>query len=77
MSNYPGHSDQALVIKADDRLRHMYLVGATGVGKSNFLASMAIQDATNGYGLALIDPKGDLVETIGRHAAHARQERGN
>lgn len=64
MSNYPGHSGQTLALTADDRLRHMYLVGPTGVGKSNLLASMAIQDATNGRGLALIDPKGDLVEAI-------------
>jgi type IV secretory pathway TraG/TraD family ATPase VirD4 len=34
------------------------------VGKSNLLASMALGDAANGHGLALIDPKGDLVETV-------------
>src|SRR5712692_9981184 len=38
--------------------------GPTGVGKSNLLAHMAIEDAARGAGLALIDPKGDLVETV-------------
>jgi type IV secretory pathway TraG/TraD family ATPase VirD4 len=53
-----------LVLKPMDRLRHVYLVGPTGVGKSNLLAGMAVSDATAGYGLCLIDPKGDLVETV-------------
>jgi hypothetical protein len=64
LSNYPGRTGQALVLAPEDRLRHVYLVGPTGVGKSNLLAAMALGDAANGYGLALIDPKGDLVETI-------------
>jgi Type IV secretion-system coupling protein DNA-binding domain len=64
LSNYSGHVGQPLVIAPADRLHHLYVVGPTGVGKSNLLASMAIQDATTGHGLALIDPKGDLVETV-------------
>lgn len=63
-SNYPGRVGQPLILAPGDRLRHVYVVGPTGVGKSNLLARMAIADATAGYGLALVDPKGDLVETI-------------
>lgn len=63
ISNYPG-AERPLVLKPRDRLHHVYAVGPTGVGKSSLLAQMAIQDATSGYGLCLIDPKGDLVETI-------------
>ena len=63
-SNYPGRAGRPLVSKPNDRLHHVYLVGPTGVGKSNLLARMAIQDATRGSGLCLIDPKGDLVETV-------------
>jgi hypothetical protein len=64
VSNYPGRTGQPLVIRPEDRLRHMYVVGPTGVGKSNLLAHMAIQDATAGHGLVVVDPKSDLVETI-------------
>lgn len=64
VSNYPGRAARRLVLKPRDRLHHVYAVGPTGVGKSTLLAQMAIQDATAGYGLCLLDPKGDLVETI-------------
>jgi hypothetical protein len=64
VSNYPGRVGQPLVLKPDDRLRHLYVVGPTGSGKSNLLAAMAVSDATAGYGLCLIDPKSDLVETV-------------
>lgn len=63
-SNYPGRAGRLLMLKPSDRLNHVYVVGPTGVGKSNLLAHMAIQDATRGSGLCLIDPKGDLVETV-------------
>src|SRR3989338_390299 len=48
-------------IKSDDRRRHMYVVGSTGMGKSEFLKTMAIQDIEAGHGLAFIDPHGDPV----------------
>lgn len=64
VSNYPGRVGQPLVLRPRDRLHHVYVVGPTGVGKSNMLARMAIADAAAGHGLALVDPKGDLVETV-------------
>ena len=64
MSNYPGREGRQLVLKPGDRLQHLYAVGPTGVGKSSLLAQMALQDAAAGYGLCLLDPKGDLVETV-------------
>lgn len=51
-------------IKIDDRRRHVYAIGKTGMGKSTFLESMVIQDIYNNRGLALVDPHGDLVEKI-------------
>ncbi|MBI4598617.1 type IV secretory system conjugative DNA transfer family protein [Candidatus Uhrbacteria bacterium] len=51
-------------IKQADRQRHMYLIGKSGSGKSQFLAGMAIQDIQNGEGVCVIDPHGDLVEQI-------------
>lgn len=47
-----------------DRLRHMWCIGKTGSGKSTLLANLIVQDLIHGQGLMLLDPHGDLVETI-------------
>ncbi|MCK5459907.1 type IV secretion system DNA-binding domain-containing protein [Candidatus Parcubacteria bacterium] len=51
-------------IKTDDRRRHMYLIGKTGMGKTTMLENMVYQDIIAGHGVALVDPHGDLVEKI-------------
>lgn len=51
-------------IKAKDRLRHMYVIGKTGMGKSTLLENMAIQDIQNGEGVAVIDPHGSMAEKL-------------
>ncbi|MBU0578686.1 type IV secretion system DNA-binding domain-containing protein [Patescibacteria group bacterium] len=51
-------------IKRDDRRRHMYVIGKTGTGKSTLLANMVINDLKKNEGMCVIDPHGDLVETI-------------
>lgn len=51
-------------LKRTDRRRHMYVIGKTGTGKSTMLANLAINDIKNGEGLCVIDPHGDLVETL-------------
>ncbi len=51
-------------ISRDDRRRHMYIIGKTGTGKSEFLKDMILQDIKAGEGVAVIDPHGDLVEKI-------------
>ena len=51
-------------IRRPDRRRHMYVIGKTGTGKSTLLANMAINDLKNDEGLCVIDPHGDLVETL-------------
>ena len=63
-SNYPGMEQRPLALRQADRLRHLWLLGPTGTGKSLLIANMAVQDARNGYGLVVIDPKADLVEDI-------------
>lgn len=45
-------------IKADDRTRHMYIIGKTGMGKSTLIENLVVQDIKNGEGLAFIDPHG-------------------
>jgi type IV secretory pathway TraG/TraD family ATPase VirD4 len=48
----------------DDRRRHLYIIGQTGVGKSGFLSNLVQQDIENGEGLCLIDPHGELTEKV-------------
>lgn len=47
-----------------DRQRHMYVVGQTGVGKSTFLENLALQDMLSGGGFAFVDPHGDTAEAL-------------
>lgn len=47
-----------------DRRRHLYTIGQTGTGKSEFLKGMAKQDVRNGKGVCVIDPHGDFAEDV-------------
>jgi len=58
------HQKTKFGIKTDDRRRHIYLVGKTGMGKSNLLENMAIQDIQAGRGVAFIDPHGEAAEKL-------------
>ncbi|MEX1014642.1 MAG: type IV secretory system conjugative DNA transfer family protein [Candidatus Paceibacterota bacterium] len=51
-------------IKVDDRRRHIYIVGKTGVGKSTLIENMAISDIEQGRGVGIIDPHGELAEKL-------------
>ena len=51
-------------IKQDDRRRHMYLIGKTGMGKTVMLENMVIQDIRRGYGVAVVDPHGEFAERM-------------
>lgn len=62
-STFRGIS-RPVYIQRSDRQRHMYIIGKTGTGKSEFLKQMIMQDIRNGEGLAVIDPHGDLIEDI-------------
>ena len=51
-------------IKNDDRRRHVYVVGKTGMGKTELIVNMAIQDIQAGKGVGFIDPHGEAAEKI-------------
>ena len=51
-------------IRPDDRRRHVYCIGKTGMGKSTLLENMIFSDIHDGKGLGVIDPHGDLVDAI-------------
>ncbi|MDD2731166.1 MAG: type IV secretion system DNA-binding domain-containing protein [Candidatus Portnoybacteria bacterium] len=51
-------------IKPDDRRRHTYVIGKTGVGKTTLLENMAIQDIRSGRGVGIVDPHGEFAEKM-------------
>jgi len=58
------NQERVFGIKEDDRRRHMYIIGKTGMGKSNLLENMAIQDIRNGKGVCVVDPHGEFAEKM-------------
>lgn len=62
-SAYRG-TERKIFISEKDRRRHMYIVGKTGTGKSEFLKEMILQDIEAGHGVCAIDPHGEFVEDI-------------
>ena len=56
--------ERLVYLSADDRRRHMYIIGRTGTGKSELLKSMMLQDILAGKGLCFIDPHGDAAEEM-------------
>ncbi|OHA65150.1 MAG: hypothetical protein A2672_03105 [Candidatus Wildermuthbacteria bacterium RIFCSPHIGHO2_01_FULL_49_22b] len=51
-------------IKLDDRRRHFYAVGKTGMGKTEMLKNMAVQDIQEGNGTGFVDPHGEAAEEL-------------
>ncbi len=65
--NRYSNMDTLVHFSPEDRLRHMYTIGQTGTGKTNFLKNMIIQDIENGDGVCFIDPHGvDVLEILSR-----------
>lgn len=62
-STYRGDS-RDVYMQLKDRQRHMYIIGKTGTGKSEFLKEMILQDVEAGHGVCAIDPHGEFVEDI-------------
>lgn len=61
-------------MKTADRRRHLYTLGKSGSGKSNFIQNMAIQDVINGEGICVIDPHGDFVDYVLQHVPKERAD---
>ncbi len=62
-NNYRGQSSDVRFAK-EDRVRHCYVIGQTGTGKTVFLKNMIIQDIKNGDGVCFIDPHGNDIQDI-------------
>lgn len=59
-------------LTAAERERHVYIIGGTGNGKTTMLLYSIVQDMKNGKGVAVVDPHGDLSETLLRHVPENR-----
>jgi|GEM_PF-135616 len=66
------HEERKFGLKQIDRLRHLYVIGKTGMGKSTMLSNMAIDDIRSDRGVAVLDPHGDLVDTVMRYVPKKR-----
>lgn len=55
---------EPFALAGPDRLRHLFIVGQTGSGKSTLLQNLIAQDIAAGRGVGLIDPHGDLAESL-------------
>lgn len=51
-------------MNVEDRMRHLFILGQTGTGKSTLMENMILQDIHAGRGVAVIDPHGDMVENV-------------
>jgi hypothetical protein len=63
-SAYPAQSSKQVRLTAEDGLRHLHVIGPTGVGKSTLLANLILADITAGRAVVVIDPKGDLIDEV-------------
>ncbi len=61
-------------IRENDRSRHVYVIGKTGMGKSTLLENMAVQDIQNGEGMAFIDPHGKTAELLLNYVPQERMK---
>ncbi|MFT5849904.1 MAG: hypothetical protein ACI9H6_000730 [Patiriisocius sp.] len=57
-------ADREVYISAEDRLRHFYIIGQTGTGKTTLMKNMIAQDIASGAGVCMIDPHGTDIEDI-------------
>ena len=63
VNTHQGHTEHAS-LTLETRLRHIHILGATGTGKSTLLHSLILQDVSNGTGCCVLDPHGDLIDTV-------------
>ena len=63
INSYRG-KDTEIHLAREDRMRHFYVIGQTGTGKTNIMLNMITQDIRNGDGCCYIDPHGTDIQTI-------------
>ena len=56
--------DHLICIPPPIRLRHTHVIGKPDMGKSTMIEAMILDDIRNGYGVAVLDPHGDLIDRL-------------
>ena len=56
--------EKQIYITDEDRLRHFYIIGQTGTGKTTLMKNMIVQDILRGDGVCMIDPHGTDIEDV-------------
>jgi predicted DNA-binding transcriptional regulator AlpA len=61
-------------LSVEQRVRHTYVIGASGTGKSTLLLDLIMQDIGHGEGVAVLDPHGDLIDEVLRRMPDTRRD---
>lgn len=56
--------DKMIFVTDEDRVRHFYIIGQTGTGKTTLMKNMVVQDIRRGDGVCMIDPHGTDIEDV-------------
>ncbi len=70
--NYHNGIEKKVTLNDEQRLRHTHIIGATGTGKSTFIANLFLEDVKKGNGCAIFDPHGDTIDEIIPHIPENR-----
>lgn len=63
-STWTGKGERPLALSIEDSLRHLHVLGPTGVGKSTLLLGLIAEDMAAGRGVVVVEPKGDLIREV-------------
>lgn len=72
--NHHQGKNTPISLTSDQRFKHTYAIGATGTGKSTMLLNLIMQDIAQGRGVAVLDPHGDVIESILSRIPEERKE---
>lgn len=70
--NIHHNTETPIGLTEQERERHEYIIGGTGSGKTTMLQYEIVQDMQNGKGVAVVDPHGDMAETLLNHVPKER-----
>lgn len=59
-----GSDGQPVGLTLEQRQKHTYLIGKTGMGKTTLLMHSIVQDMVSGKGLCVLDPHGDMFHEL-------------
>jgi len=72
LAGHPYHPSRLgkIYLAHKERVKHIYIIGASGCGKSRLLEFFIRQDILNGRGFCVVDPHADLSANVLRFLAN-------